>query len=241
MAFTWNGNTPVAITLNGHAVSKLTYNGVTVWEADNAVLLGSLSAGTVVMVEESTGYVPWVVIAHGHHGEGMTTLLRKNVSVYCNFHNSVPSSEYYNRYSNSTLKNQMAALFNALPEGTRAKIQPVGIPVRESANSGTAGVTFSANFFALSTMELTGKGLEVEGTHIPWFADASSRIATDGTSAKAYWTRSVVGGMNNFAKTIGTTGAEANASVTTNNYLRPACCVASDTELTERNGQYYME
>ncbi len=219
-------------------VKSISSGGVLLWKSGSAI--GDLPTGTVVYMME-TEYTPYIVIAHGHHGAGMTTMLRKNVSVYCNFHNSAPSSAYYNRYSTSTLKSQMALLFNALPEATRKKIQTVGIPVRESANSSTVGESFSANFFALSTMELTGDGVQVEGSHISWFADASSRIATDGTSEKAYWTRSVVGGMNNFAKTIGTTGAEANASVTTNNYLRPACCVASDTELTERNGQYYME
>lgn len=243
MAFTWNGNTPAAITLNGHAVSKLTYNGVTVWEADNAVLLGSLSAGTVVMVEESTGYVPWVVITHDHHGEGLTTLVRQCADTYQPYHYSVPSSAYYNRYSNSRLKSDMASYYSDnLTAGTRAKIQSVDIPIRESANNSTSQAYVTSNLFALSEPEVSGSGSSYDGTQIPYFDSNEKRICytSSGTSV-AYWLRSVLSGMSDYARVISTSGSVSNGGVTSTSYIRPACCINSGTKITERNGQYYME
>lgn len=245
MAFTWNGSAPAAITFNGQAVSKLTYNGVTVWEAGgaSALTIGSLSAGTVVMVEESTGYVPWVVIAHDHHGEGLTTLVRQCADTYAAYHYSAPSGAYYNRYSNSRLKADMATYYSdKLTAETQAKIQSVDIPIRESANSSTSQAYVTSNLFALSEPEVSGSGSSYEGTQIPYFDSDAKRICyTSSGTAVAYWLRSVLGGMSDYARVISTSGSTSNGGVTSNAYIRPACCVLSGAEITkDSEGNYYL-
>lgn len=243
MSFTFNGATPATVTFNGNDVRKVTLNGVTVWEKSGALTLGGLQIGTVVMVEETSGNQPWIVIARDHHGEGLTTLVRQYSDIYSRYHYSAPSSAYSNKYSASTLKQEMSNFYNDyLTTETQAKIQSVEIPIRQSANSSTDQDYATSNLFPLSEIEITNGGNSLEGTYISYFDSAEKRICyTSSGTAVMYWTRSVLGGMSNYARVINTSGTITNNGVSNNAYIRPACCVLSSAEITQdSDGVYYL-
>lgn len=218
-------------------VKSISCNGVMLWRC--GAWLRELEPGTVVHLLEDE-YVPYLVIAHDHHGEGLTTLLRQYTDGYTNYYGSAPSSAYSNKYSSSRLKTAMESRFSALPAETQALIKAVDITVREHANTGEDAVTINSNLFPLSEIELTGSGSALEGTHISYFASNELRATTDGTTEREYWTRSVTAGMDAYARAISTAGGATNVSVTANRYIRPACCIASDAFVSESDGEYYI-
>lgn len=224
-----------ALTLNGKALTKLQIGGATVWEAAARDTLGSLAVGSIVHLLEDE-LTPYIVIAHDHHGEGLTTLFRQTVpSVYDNF-NTAQSSTYNNKYNGSILQRRYAEYYASLPEATKAKIVEVGVPTRSYAASGFTIAPIPAHMFPLSRMEYANEGT-AEGAYIPYFTDDASRIGRekDGT-AKVIWTRSVVGGMENYAHRVSQNGAISSQMLNVNGNLRPACCVRSDAPVTEANG-----
>ena len=232
----FNGKVPEAVTYNGNDAQIVKCNGVVVWEKNKK--LRQLAVGSVVYLMEDN-YTPYIIIAHGHHGGGLTTLLRQNVNKYCRFHFDVPTDEYYNKYDESTLKTEMGKLFSNLPAETQRCIETVYIPVRNSAQDSTS-ISIPVNFFPLSGYELNGSGSAGEGTQIQYFKSDALRVATDGTTALVYWTRSVVPGMHNFARCVDVRGELGNYTVNVNIHMRPACCVASDFVVTETDGKYYV-
>lgn len=209
--------------------------------AVETAVLSSLAVGSLVYLQEDA-LAPYMIIAHNHHGEGLTTLLRYRASnTTAAFFASSPSATNNNKYDSSALHTAYTSYFNQLPLSTQGKIETVNIPVRTSAQTSTI-IDLGCKLFALSEMEYVGTG-SAEGAHIPYFASDSARIAygEDGTTKKGIWTRSVVGGMAAYARTINTSGAVANGSVTDKMALRPACCVASDKMLTKDNeGRYIL-
>lgn len=235
MPLMFNGNIPEAIKVDGEDAQIVKYNGVTVWEKNKK--LRQLPVGTHVYLRENV-YTPYIVIAHDHHGSGLTTLLRLQVEMYDKFFNEYPSAANNNKYSTSRLNTVMSNLFSNLPEKTQSFIETVNVPVRESASSSTIA-SMSVRLFALSGMELNGSG-SAEGKQISYFTNNDKRIANDGATNHAYWTRSVVPGMSTYARRVTDAGALENNDVIVNNYIRPACCVASDFVVTETNGNYYL-
>lgn len=220
-------------------VKNISCNGVVIWHSGYS--LGELSAGTIVHLLEDK-YIPYIVVAHNHHGSKLTTLVRQHTNGYGPFRYSNPSSAYNNMYPGSNLETEMRNLFSALPEKTRALIKAVGIPIREYASTGGGATTVNANFFPLSEIELTGSGSDYEGSQISYFANDTLRKATDESGiARLYWTRSVTGGMETFARTISSDGVIGSQAVTMANvYLRPACCIASNVFITETDGVLYL-
>ena len=210
--------------------------------AVETAVLSSLAVGSLVYLQEDA-LTPYIIIAHAHHGEGLTTLLRYRASnTTAAFFASTPSSESNNKYDSSALNAAYTSYFNQLPLSTQGKIETVNIPVRTSAQNSTILNDFGCKLFALSEMEYVGTG-SAEGTHISYFASDSSRIAygEDGTTKKDIWTRSVTPGMAAYGRRINTSGAVANFGVTEKLSLRPACCVASDKVLTKDNeGRYIL-
>lgn len=203
--------------------------------------LSAIAVGTLIYLKEND-YTPYLVLAHDHHGEGMTTLLRYRASnTTSGFHSSVPSGTWDHKYSNSRLNTAYETYYSGLPAETQGKLESVAIPVRESA-SGSTITTVTAHMFALSEMEYFGSG-SAEGSHIAYFADNASRIAyaEDGSTGKAIWTRSVTGGMEGYSRYLSTSGSIGNNGVTTGMALRPACCVKSNVLLTKDNeGRYIL-
>lgn len=203
--------------------------------------LSELAPGTLVYVMENM-LTPYLVLAHGHHGSGITTLIRYRASnTTSDFHSSTPSGIWDHKYSNSRLNTAYATYYSSLPSETQGKLESVDIPVRTSAQSSTI-TTVTAHMFALSEMEYLGSG-SAEGSHIAYFADNASRIAyaEDGSTKKAIWTRSVTGGMEGFSRFINESGGIGNNGVTTGMALRPACCVKSDLiATTDSEGRYIL-
>ena len=203
--------------------------------------LSQLAPGTLVYVMENT-LTPYLVLAHGHHGAGLTTLIRYRASnTTSSFHSSTPSGTWDHKYSNSKLNTAYATYYSGLPAETQGKLESVDIPVRTSAQSSTI-ITMAAHMFALSEMEYFGSG-SAEGSHIAYFADNASRIAyaEDGSTKKVIWTRSVTGGMEGFSRFINESGGIGNNGVTTGMALRPACCVKSDVVITkDADGKYLL-
>lgn len=203
--------------------------------------LSELAPGTLVYVMENM-LTPYLVLAHGHHGSGLTTLIRYRASnTTSGFHSSTPSGTWDHKYSNSKLNTAYANYYSSLPAETQGKLESVDIPVRTSAQSSTI-ITMAAHMFALSEMEYLGSG-SAEGSHIGYFADNASRIAyaEDGSTKKAIWTRSVTGGMEGFSRFINESGGIGNSGVTTGMALRPACCVKSDAVITkDADGKYLL-
>lgn len=203
--------------------------------------ISAIAVGTLVYLKEND-YTPYLVLAHDHHGEGLTTLLRYRASnTTSGFHSSTPSGTWDHKYSNSKLNTAYETYYSGLPAETQGKLESVAIPVRESASSSTI-TTVTAHMFALSEMEYFGSG-SAEGSHIAYFADNASRIAyaEDGSTGKMIWTRSVTGGMEGFSRFINASGGIGNNGVTTGMALRPACCVKSNVLLTKDNeGRYIL-
>lgn len=201
--------------------------------------LSDLASGTLIYLMEGTDYAPYMVLAHGHHGSNLTTLIRyRTSSITSKFFASTPSYSGANKYDTSTLCAAYASFYAALPSDTQGKIEEAAIPVKANTTEGT----ISARMFALSEMEYTGSG-SAEGTQIAYFADNASRIAygEDGATAQYVWTRTPVGGMADYAKCVYNTGKIGNAGVDNARPLRPACCVKSDAILTKDNqGRYIL-
>lgn len=204
--------------------------------------LSEMVAGTLVYLMEDA-LTPYMVLAHNHHGTGLTTLIRKEASlVTAKFHSTAPSYDGNHRYEGSVLAIAHDTYYQGLPEGTKGKIQPASILVRSSASINHTIVSMDAYMFPLSEMEYTGGGV-AEGSHITYFDSDSKRIAyaEDGSGAKYIWTRSVTGGMNNYSRRIGDTGVCGNQPVTIAHNLRPACCVKSDLiATTDSEGRYIL-
>lgn len=200
--------------------------------------LSELAAGTLVYLLEED-YVPYLVLAHGHHGDGLTTLIRyRTSSTTSAFFKSAPSYSASNKYETSALCAAYASYYAALPGDTQGKIEEVAIPVL--ANTSTGAI--SARMFALSVAEYTGES-PAEGTHIPYFTDNASRkaYAEDGATAQYVWTRTAVGGMADYARSVYSDGRIGNNGVENIRPLRPACCVKSDAILTKDNqGRYIL-
>lgn len=215
-------------------VTSITYNGNVIWQS--GVPLAEMDIGATVYIQESSGYVPYIVIAHDYLAAGTTTMLRKNVTSGSEFRVSTPSSVYNNKYSMSSLEIAMSnywALY--MPKETQSLFQLVEVPVRDNANASCDAVTVNAYLFPLSTMELTGDGSAKEGTYLPYFSDGGSIAASE-----SYWTRSVTGGMAGYARAINTSGEVSSVSVTNSRALRPAGCIPYDTLVVKRNGLYYI-
>lgn len=203
--------------------------------------LSDLAAGTLVYLLEAD-YVPYMVLAHDHHGSGLTTLIRyRACSTESRYFASIPTYATSVKYNTSALNTAYVNYYDALPAETQGKIEAVDIPIVESAQVSTI-VTVNAHMFALSAMEYTGLQ-QSEGTQIPYFANDASRIAykEDGTTATYVWTRTPSGGMNDYARAIEDTGAIGSSGLKTAYPLRPACCVKSETKLSKDNqGRYIL-
>jgi len=202
--------------------------------------LSAIAVGTLIYLKEND-YTPYLVLAHDHHGEGLTTLIRYRASnTTSGFHSSTPSGTWDHKYSTSRLNTAYATYYSGLPAETQGKLESVDIPVRTSAQNSTI-ITMTAHMFALSEMEYFGSG-SAEGSHIAYFADNASRIAyaEDGSTKKVIWTRSVTGGMEGYSRFINESGGIGNNGVTTGMALRPACCVKSNVLLTKDNEERYI-
>lgn len=219
-------------------VKSISCNGVTLWRC--GAWLRELEPGTVVHLLEDGGYEPYIVIAQDHYREGLTTLLRQHTDGTSVYFNSTPNNEYSNKYSTSKVKAAMDNLYAALPEETKALIVTVDIPVREHASSSANEIAVVSQFFALSQIELMGEGSTKEGSPMAYFSSDDTRAATDGTTARVWWMRSVVGGMANTARAISTDGTQTSVVVTNSRYLRPACNIASDVFVSDKDGEYYI-
>lgn len=219
-------------------VKSISCNGVTLWRC--GAFLRELEPGTVVHLLEDSGYEPYIVIAQDHYSDGLTTLMRQHTDGTSVYFNSIPNSEYSNKYSTSRLKTAMDNLYAAMPEETQALIVTVDIPVRENASVSADEIVVASQFFALSQIELMGEGSAKEGSPMAYFTSDATRAATDGTTPRVWWTRSVVGGMANTARAISDDGAQTSVVVTNSRYLRPACCIASDVFVSDQDGEYFI-
>jgi hypothetical protein len=231
-----------SLTLNGRELKMLEIGGSIVWEAASAITLSSFSVGAEISIEETAGvFAPYIVIAHDHHGAGLTTLIRKYATdKTTRFHYSAPSGDAGNKYDGSQLELFLTRIFDDMPSATQEKIAQVAVPTRSSAMGNYTIIGVDARLFPLSEMELSGSG-NAEGTHIPYFDSAQKRIAYSETgTARASWTRTVAGGMPNFARQISTSGSISSQSVTGSMYVRPACCVQSSMPVSESGGVYIL-
>ena len=231
-----------SLTLNGRALKMLEIGGYPVWEAASAITLSSFSVGAEISIEETAGvFAPYIVIAHDHHGDSLTTLIRKYaMDKSTRFHYSAPSGDAGNKYDGSELELFLTRTFNDMPSATQEKIAQVAVPTRSSAIGSYTIIDVDARLFPLSEMEFSGSGY-AEGTHIPYFDNAQKRIAySDTGTARASWTRTISGGMPNFARQISTTGGISSQYATGGVYVRPACCVQSSMPVMESGGVYIL-
>lgn len=227
-----------SVFLNGRELRALEIGGFLVWEASSLTIL-SCAVGSEVYIEETEGaLVPYIVIAHDHHGDSLTTLIRKYATdKTTRFHYSAPSGDAGNKYDGSQLELFLTRIFDDMPSATQEKIAQVAVPTRSSAMGNYTIIGVDARLFPLSEMELSGSG-NAEGTHIPYFDSAEKRIAySDTGTARASWTRTVAGGMPNFARQISASGSISSQSATGSIYARPALCLPFDTKVTEVDGK----
>lgn len=233
-----------ALTLNGRTLKKLEIGGRTVWEAASEITLSAFSVGAEISIEETAGvFAPYIVIAHDHHGEGLTTLIRKYaLAKSTRFHYTAyaEGEDYKSKYDGSELELTMTRTFNDLMAATQEKIAQVSVPTRSSALGSYTIVGVDARLFPLSEMEFSGSGY-AEGSHIPYFDSAEKRIAcTDSGTAQRSWTRTISGGMPSYARQISTSGSISSQYATGSVYVRPACCVQSSMPVTESGGVYIL-
>ena len=196
--------------------------------------------GSVVNLLESAGYSPYIIIAHDHHGEGLTTLMRKNFYGGATRFASTPSSSYNSKYINSTLNTKCNTFYSELPVETQGKIVEVGVPTRANGSDSTI-VDVASHIFPLSAMEYFGEG-GPEGTYIPYFVDNETRIGFIESTGEANktLTRSIIAGMTGYARTVTAGGNLSNQTCATTGYLRPVCCVGSNIEVNEEDGVFMI-
>lgn len=203
--------------------------------------LSNLVAGTLVYLMEEQ-LTPYIVLAHNHHGDGLTTLIRRDASsVTAQFHPSIPSHTGVHKYDTSALASALETYYQGLPADTQGKIQQVSIPVRRYSAGSFVAIEMSVYMFALSQMEYEGTG-DAEGSHILYFDSDSKRIAygADGVTPQTIWTRTVTGGMADYSKAVYTDGTMRSMGVKSAYPLRPACCVKSDIVLFKDDEDRYI-
>lgn len=227
-----------SVFLNERELRSLEIGGFLVWEA-SSLTIRSCAVGSEVYIEETAGaLVPYIVIAHGHHGDNLSTLIRKHASsTNTRFHFSAPTQDFANKFDGSTLELTHTQMFDDMPTATQEKIAQVAVPTRSSAMGNYTIDGVAARLFPLSEMEFSGGGV-AEGSHIPYFDSNAKRVAySDTGTARATWTRTITGGMPNYARQVSTSGSIGNQLATSSVYIRPALCLPFDTKVTEVGGK----
>lgn len=153
--------------------------------------LGDLEPGTLISINENGVDVPFIVLAHNHHAEGRTTVVRQDL-----YHKMVWDSKGATTYADSALDNWLnTGYLNLLAASIQAEISAVDIDYTIGGGNNTLS-TLNRKIFMLSYTELGGTNsyANVEGTAIPYFDSKDKRKAYLNGTADLYWTRSPLTG-----------------------------------------------
>jgi len=194
--------------------------------------LNKLSPGSLLKLNETVGgittAVPYIVLAHDHHYQNTTSLVRKDV------YSLIPwDSNGDNVYTTSSILSWLLGTFSTYLDSGLPIVNSANIPYAYNISTGGYNVSFiSLKIFLLSVMELglTHSDIPYLGTAIPYFSSDASRIAKLSGVAKEWWTRSPY--VNTDEKYIFriTTGGQlytgiTNRSPTYSYGVRPALCL----------------
>ena len=203
----------------------MVFNGVEVWAESSGVAISSCAAGTIVKVPESNGFVNYRLVDRDYLGN---VLLVREVSAGTTQFGSKVSSAYSCKYKGTYLDGECTDFFEALPGATRLAIQQVSIPVRASASSGATQDYLDRYCFCLSAVEWGLSGSQFEGEAVEYTAAR--------TKSAMHWTREVMGGMENFAYAINTSGERSNQEYNAAKDFYPAFCVAKNQNVALTGG-----
>lgn len=203
-----------------------------------AQLLGQVSVGSVVKINENGSPTNYIVVNQGIPGNSPlydascngTWLLRQDIPFTSNF------DGYVNNYANSSAKNNMNAFSNAYDPDIQAKVVNAIIPYcvgggSSTVNSGSNGV--SVKCFLLSAYELgytddIYPGFPEDGYVLSYFSSAYNqqinaiRKANYNGSTTEWWTRSPYTGNSNQVFSVSKTGGYKSWNSTATAGRRPA-------------------
>ena len=186
--------------------------------------LSALSTGSLLKLNETVGgvttAVPFMVLAHGHHATGKTTLIRNQLWNTTIKYDAGSSNDYSGSDIDLWLKNTYKGYLDA---GIQSQIVLVNIT--------TGYYSLSRSVFLLSGTEVgfAKDGMYTEGTAIPYFSSNEFRIAYASGTSKGWWLRSPFNYASNYAFMVTAVGGVGNYKISSLYGVRPALTLPDST------------
>lgn len=190
--------------------------------------ISSLNEGDKIIVTEASGTGTYTLVQH-EYNTGKAMLFRDASIGTSRYYYSTPSSYTSNKFESSTLDTYInTTWYNSLPTATKDFLTTLNYPIAQN-NNGTA-TTVSRNACTISNSEHSG-GSESWGFPLSY----AGTLSLD----TAYWTRTPVNGMADYARMVNTSNEIANSSVTTARKVRPTLGVL-ETQLVKPTTDGYI-
>ena len=190
--------------------------------------VSSLNEGDKIIITEASGDGTYTLVQH-EYNTGKAMLFRDASIGTSRYYYSTPSSYTSNKFESSTLDTYInITWYNSLPTATKDFLTTLDYPIAQK-NNGTATI-ISRNACTISNSEHSG-GSESWGFPLSY----AGTLSLD----TAYWTRTPVNGMNNYARMVNTSNEIANSSVTTARNVRPTLGVL-ETQLVKPTTDGYI-
>lgn len=218
----------ISLTING--VTQTTFCPISV----TSVIASTMPVGAVISIVENDieGNAKYLVVDTDYYGDIL--LVREEcLADPIKYRNSAASSSSATKYEGSNLDTYLNETFYSnLSANTASIIQPVDIPVRESAHSDADQKYLTRHVFTLSAIEWGKKSSGLDGEAVEY---------TDCVIANnQYWTREPSSGMTNMAYQIRTDGTSNSGYCTNTNYVRPAFCISKNQPVRENDGEWVI-
>ena len=198
--------------------------------------ISGLAVGDIVKVKESGTDVDYIIIQQGNPDASVydascdgTWLLRKDVVGQSQW-----NSTGVNSYSGSTIDTYLNSTFiNTTNIGDI--IKEVKIPYRTKGKNGqnySLENGLSTKVFLLSGSEVNTTlttYMSIEGVHLGYFSDNTSRLAYDGGNVRFWWLRSPYTLDEGYVWGVDTIGGFARYVAQESKWVRPAFIISSDT------------
>lgn len=157
--------------------------------------LGDLEPGTLISINENGVDVPFIVLAHNHHAEGRTTVMRQQPHSEQSMHTAPQQVSYGETWLDNWLN---SAYFNYLDEITQNMIMFTSIECAVNIVNGSDTEFINRKIFLLSATEMFSlddiANCASEGSQIAYFLASNGSLDYNklefNTSSNYIWTRS---------------------------------------------------